>query len=221
MRGNERIGLFGGTFDPIHLGHLHAAEVVQRKLDLTSTLFIPSSIPPHKDRGTAVSAGDRLKMVELALEGRPGLIASSVEVDAGGVSFAVDTMKQISRLYPRSRLYYIIGVDAFLEIDTWKNYKRLLDEYTFIIISRPGITLQDTREILGEKYRERVADVADASEMRDAEEGGSNLFLLRFRALDISSTYIRECLQQGKPIQGLVPASVEAYIREKKLYQEK
>lgn len=221
MRGDERIGLFGGTFDPIHLGHLHAAEYVRRKSGLASMLFIPSSIPPHKDRGTAASAGDRLKMVELALEGRPGMIASSVEIDAGGVSFAIDTLRGIKRQYPESRLFYIIGVDAFQEIDTWRDYARLLEEYAFIIISRPGYHLREVKAGLEEKYRNRVADIRDANFTPDTGHEGANLFLLRIPALDISSTHIRACLRQGKSVRGLVPASVEAYIREKKLYREK
>jgi len=221
MRGNERIGLFGGTFDPIHFGHLHAAEYVRRKSALTSTLLIPSCVPPHKNRGTAASAGDRLNMVELALEGRTGMSVSSFEVDAGGVSYAVDTLKGIARQYPESRLFYIIGVDAFLEIETWKDYARLLEEYAFIVISRPGYHLREVKACLEEKYRNRVSDISDANTLPDSEHDGANLFLLRVPALDISSTYIRACLRQGKSVQGLVPASVETYIREKRLYREK
>lgn len=221
MQISEHIGLFGGTFDPIHSGHLRAAEFVRKKFALQPVLFVPSCTPPHKKRGASASARDRLKMVELALVGRSGFVASSVEVDAGGVSYAVDTLKQISKLYPRSRIYYIIGVDAFLEIDTWKNYDQLLEECSFIIINRPGYPLPKVREILEGKYRERMVEFTAMPEMKDAAQRGPSLFLLRFDALDISSSHIRECLRQGKPIHGLVPAPVEAYIRGKKLYQDK
>lgn len=217
----DRIGLFGGTFDPIHDGHLHAAEFVRKTFRLRPVLLVPSCTPPHKRRGAAAPARDRLKMVELALEGRSGFIASSVEVDAGGVSYAVDTLKQVSRLHPGSRIHYIIGVDAFLEIDTWKNYDQLLDGYSFIIISRPGYPLTEVRSSLEEKYRERMIEFTGMPETEDAFRGGASLFLLRFDALDISSSHIRECLRRGKSIHGLVPAPVEAYIREQKLYQDK
>ena len=138
----ETIGLFGGTFDPIHLGHLRAAAEVRRLARLDRILFIPSYIPPHKAGGGAAPAADRLRMVELACRRRAGFEVSPIEVEARGKSYSIRTLRKIRALSPAARLFFIVGIDAFLDIGTWHEYEKVLAECLFIVTGRPGFELE-------------------------------------------------------------------------------
>ena len=218
-RKKERIGLFGGTFNPIHSGHLKAAKVVQRACTLQKILFIPSFIPPHKGSDKVVSAAHRLSMVELAIEGNPGFIASDIEIEEGGKSYSILTLFKIIKIYPVAHFFFILGVDAFLEIETWKDYKSLLDQCSFIVISRRGYRLQEARTVLGKEYSARMFDLSDGGFVETGLTNGHKIFLLPFDAIDVSSTVLRKRLGKQLSIEGLVPSSVEKYIQRNKLYQ--
>jgi nicotinate-nucleotide adenylyltransferase len=215
----ETIGLFGGTFDPIHLGHLRAAAEVRRRARLERVLFIPSYIPPHKKAGVAASAVDRLRMVDLACRGRSGFEASSIEVDAREKSYSIVTLRKLRALSPEARLFFILGVDAFLDIGTWREYHRVLEEFFFIVMGRPGFELDRARDVLNGKLRDSVGPLATGEGAAGPLPPRTRVFLLPIRALDISSTAIREKARRGDSLDGLVPAVVEAYIREHKLYR--
>jgi len=122
----KRLGLFGGTFNPIHIGHIRAAQVVADRFQLDQILFIPSYQPPHKTSEDLASAEHRLNMVRLALAGREKLVPSSIEIEAGGKSYSIWTLERIQALDPGARVFFILGIDAFLEIETWKDYKSVL-----------------------------------------------------------------------------------------------
>jgi nicotinate-nucleotide adenylyltransferase len=218
-RDKERMGLFGGTFNPIHSGHLEAALVVQKTCTLNKVLFVPSFIPPHKESGSIVSAAHRLNMIRLAIEGFPGFIASAVEIEARGKSYSILTLKKIKTLYPKALFYFILGIDGFQEIETWKEYRGVLDQCSFIVISRPGYRLENARKVLGEKYKERILDVSDKETIRTNQNEMPKIYLLPFDALDVSSTAIRERLGKGLSIAGMVPPQVNEYIHRNKLYQ--
>ena len=218
-RGKEHIGLFGGTFNPIHSGHLEAALVVQRTCALDKVLFVPSFIPPHKESGSIVSAAHRLNMVALAIEGFPGFIASAVEIEARGKSYSILTLQKIKTIYPKALFYFILGIDGFQEIETWKEYRRVLDQCSFIVISRPGYRLEEARKVLGEKYRDRILDISETETIRTNQNEMLKIYLLPFDALDVSSTAIRERLGKGLSIQGMVPTQVNEYINQNKLYR--
>jgi len=215
----EMIGLFGGTFDPIHLGHLRAGAEVRRRARLDRVLFIPSYLPPHKKSGAAASAADRLRMVELACRGRAGFEASSVEVDAGEKSYSILTLRKVRALAPEARLFFILGVDAFLDIGTWREYHRVLEGCFFIVMGRPGFVLERARNVLGGSLRDRMAPVEGSEGLAGALPPQARIFLMPIRALDVSSTEIREKVRRGKSLEGLVPAAVEEYIRERQLYR--
>jgi nicotinate-nucleotide adenylyltransferase len=216
----ERIGLFGGTFNPIHFGHLKAAESVQKKFSLSHVLFIPSYIPPHKESAEIAPACDRLKMVELALQNFPQFISSSMEIEARGKSYSVLTIKKIKKIYSNAWIFFILGVDAFLEIDTWKDYKRVLEEYLFIVITRPGYILEEAKSVLGGKYSERVYPSPLPLKIKDEFFMNYMIFLCPIGALDISSTEIRRRVKKHLSLKGLVPELVESYIQERRLYQK-
>jgi nicotinate-nucleotide adenylyltransferase len=215
----ETIGLFGGTFDPIHLGHLRAAAEVRRRARLDRILFIPSFLPPHKKAGMVASAADRLRMVELACRGNKGFEASPVEVEAGEKSYSILTLRKIRALSPAARRFFIMGVDAFLDIGTWREYQRVLQECFFIVMGRPGFELDRARDVLDGKLRDSIGPLATGAGAAGPLPPQTRIFLLPIRALDISSTAIRERVRRGETLDGFVPEAVEAHIRERKLYR--
>jgi nicotinate-nucleotide adenylyltransferase len=216
----ERMGLFGGTFDPIHLGHLRAAREVLERFALDRILFVPSFIPPHKERKGMAPARDRLRMVELACAGEPRFAASSIEVDAGGRSYSILTLERIRELYPGARVFFILGADAFLEIGTWREHERVLDESLFIVMTRPGAHLEDAVDVVGEPLRSRVRAIAGGEAVDEALLAGHRIFLLPIRALDVSSTEVRRRVRAGETVTGLVPEAVGDYIQTHGLYRE-
>jgi nicotinate-nucleotide adenylyltransferase len=215
----EKIGLFGGTFNPVHLGHLRAAEIVQKRFLLDRILFIPSYIPPHKDKAEIASPSHRLKMVEIAVRGFSHFIPCSIEIDAEEKSYSIITINRIKKLYPKSWIFFILGIDAFLEVETWKDYEQLLEECFFIVISRPGYVLDEAKKILNGKYREKVYTLTKSESINDKMLLSFRIFLLPIQALDIASTEIRGIIKSGNSLKGMVSEKVEAYIRENRLYK--
>lgn len=215
----ERIGILGGTFNPIHLGHLRVAEIVQRAFKLEKILFIPSYIPPHKESVEIASPSDRLMMAELALASNPQFIPSSIEVDARGKSYSILTLKKLKKLYPRALIFFILGIDAFLEIDTWKEYRKVLEQCFFVIVSRPGYRLEDAKRILGKDYRKTMVEISATEEIGKDRLQEFRAFLFPMDSLNIASSEIRRRVKRGEPIKGMVPKAVETYIWKRKLYR--
>jgi len=215
----ETIGLFGGTFDPIHLGHLRAAAEVRRKTRLERILFIPSFLPPHKTRGTAAPAADRLRMVELACRRRAGIEASAIEVEAREKSYSILTLRKVRAQAPDARLFFILGVDAFLDIGTWREYEKVLEECFFIVTGRPGFELERARDVLGGRLRETMGPLAAAGSLAGPAAPRVRIVLLPIRAIDVSSTAVRDRARRGRSLDGLVPRSVAVYIKEHQLYR--
>lgn len=215
----KKIGLFGGTFNPVHLGHLKAAEVVQRKFLLDKILFIPSYIPPHKESSEVASPLDRLSMVELAVASYPRFVPSSIEIEAKERSYSIITLGKIKKIFPDAWIFFILGIDAFLEIDTWRDYKKVMEQCHFIVISRPGYCLDDVRRILDWKYVDSMYELSQYEEIKEDKLNLFKIFLLSIDALDISSTDLRKRVKSRDSIRGLVSKAVGAYIEKYKLYQ--
>jgi nicotinate-nucleotide adenylyltransferase len=213
-----RIGLFGGTFNPIHLGHLRAAADVRAAFSLDRVLFIPSYIPPHKTSADMASAADRYRMVELACLGHEGFVASSLEVESQEKSYSILTLTKVRGLYPEAWVFFILGVDAFLEIGTWREYDRVLGECVFIVTKRPGFDLESAAGVLGGRLRGRICRVPEGGPVDETLFPHFGVFLLPIEALNISSTDIRDRVRRGECPDGLVPAPVAEYIREHQLY---
>lgn len=215
----ERIGIFGGTFNPIHLGHVKAVLEVQRKFLLDKVLLIPSYIPPHKGAPDIVPPSDRLRMVQLAVEPYPQFIPSAVEIEARGKSYSILTLATLKRQYPEALMFFILGIDAFLDIDTWRDYEKVLEQCHFIVISRPGYDLGDAKKVLGGKLTKRMIQVRGSLEFDKEMWPVNKIFLFPMPALAVSSKDIRRKIKKGESIDGLVAESVEEYIRINKLYQ--
>jgi len=215
----RRIGLQGGTFDPIHLGHLRAAVEARRRFRLDQVLLIPSAIPPHKKSAATASAEHRLQMVKLACRGRAGLTASSLEIEAGGTSYSVLTLEEVRRRHREAVLFFVLGIDAFLEIETWREYRRVLEQCHFVVTSRPGYDLGRARRVLGRRPAVRFVELEPDGAVVGCLPRASSVYLLPIPALDISSTDIRRRARRGDSLAGLVPGPVEKYIHRHRLYK--
>jgi nicotinate-nucleotide adenylyltransferase len=211
-----RIGIFGGTFNPIHIGHLRSAEEVREAQGLDRVLFIPSATPPHKRGDGLVSAAHRLAMVRLAIAGNPGFRVSPIEVERGGPSFSVDTLAALRARLPRARFAFILGIDAFREIATWKNYRRLFSLCDMVVTSRPPVHAAALRAAIPVAVR---SDFCYRAGTRTLEHRtGNQIVFQRLSDLDISASALRARLHHGLSIRYLVPTSVERYIARHGLY---
>ena len=212
------IGLFGGTFDPIHAGHIAVAEAAMRRFHLDSIHFITSSRPPHKAKRDLAPFFHRYAMVALACAEHAAFIPSVAEAQVDGTShvfYTIDTVRRFRREHADDHLYFIVGADQFLEIPTWKNYDSLLDACDFIIASRPGFRLDALRLVIPPEKLGR----APSSDENKIVLRKSAVHLLPTVASHVSSTEIRERAERGQGLRGLVPPRVEEYILKQALYR--
>jgi nicotinate-nucleotide adenylyltransferase len=209
-----RLGIFGGTFDPIHVGHLRAVLEVAEELELAQVLFMPCHRPPHRKETTAPAA-DRLEMVRRAVAGNPLFGVSDLEVRRGGKSYAVDSLNEFARLFPGRELFWLIGADAFFALHQWYQPRRLFDLADFVVMTRPGAPGRDLPQYLTH-YLDPAFAPADGAWVR--LPGGHGAKILTTTLLDISSTDIRRRAAQGRALTYLVPPEVEDYICDMKLY---
>ncbi len=217
---SKKIGILGGTFNPIHYGHLAAAEEVWNRLMLDQVLFVPSFLPPHKQDEVIPSAAQRQEMVALAIAGNPHFSLSDIEVKREGMSYSVDTVAALLHIYPKADFYFITGLDSFLEIQTWKEWERLLSLCRFIVLSRPGYAFTDLASI---DFMRKSANELHALDQRILtqavlETGSGMVYLEQIALYDISSTDIRQRVRQGRTIKYLLPECVETYIIKNNLY---
>lgn len=221
MSTTRRTGVLGGTFDPIHMGHLAVADAAARALSLDNVLLIPSHRPPHRSSLPQASPYHRFAMVALAVSEMPSLKASDLELLATGVSYTSTTLRRLREAgYDRSQLFFITGADAFAEIATWKEYPDFLEQSHFAIVSRagwPASALRDRLPALASRMR--AADASDPPMWSSAREGRDPLiFLIDAATPDVSSTEIRERLRDQRSINGLVPPAVARHIDQHELY---
>jgi nicotinate-nucleotide adenylyltransferase len=196
------LGLLGGTFDPIHNGHVAAAAAAQDQLGLDTITLIPSHIPPHRRDPVGATSEQRFEMARLAAAERPGWSASRIELNREGPSYTYDTLVAMGG---GTQIFFITGADAFAEIATWSRYPAVLDLANFVVVSRPGITL--------DSLRARVP-----SAFRDRPSASTRVILVDAHTPDISSTDIRRRVRAGDSVSGFVPDSVARYIAAQRLY---
>jgi nicotinate-nucleotide adenylyltransferase len=219
-----RIGLFGGTFNPIHLGHLWAASEVKKGFNLDQVFLIPAALPPHKTPGAVVSADDRLEMIRLAIADLCGITVSDVELKRPGPSYTIDTVYHFKKtLADDSQIYLIMGLDAFLEINTWRSYAALLEQIAFIVMARPNADYPDAHQgwkILENYLKSMLAEKYEflTSKSCYTSKGKQPIHICDVDALDISSTKIRQKVKKKKTIENLVPPEVAEFIQLKGLY---
>ena len=203
--GQSRIGIMGGTFDPIHDGHLAAAEAARVEFGLCKVIFMPAGNPPHKQSQKISDAEHRYRMTALATSSNSGFEVSRLEVDKAGITYTFDTMEELRSIYGEApEIYFITGADAVLELLTWYKIGELLTLCKFIAVTRPGFDIW--------KLEQKIAEI---SSKYDGE-----IICLEVPLLEISSTDIRERIKNGKPVKYLLPEEVEAYIHKNGLYKE-
>jgi len=213
-----RIGILGGTFDPIHLGHLRSAEEICQELDLEKVYLIPSASPPHKTNETVTPFSHRLAMTRLAANISPCLEAVDLEGRRPGHSYSIETLRELHRIFgPDEEIFFILGMDAFLEIRTWKEYEHLFDYTHFIIISRPGFETVSITEAVSDLGMGIEREAADPDLF--AAPSGKTVRLVNTTLMDISSTRIREIARNNRSIRFLVPEDVCIYIAKNGLYR--
>jgi nicotinate-nucleotide adenylyltransferase len=227
-----RVGVLGGTFDPVHLGHLAAARSAQRALALTSVLFVPSHHPPHRPASPFASGAERLAMLDIAIAATPGWRTSTIELERDGPSYTYDTLAALHEkgLEP-TQLFFIIGIDAFADIATWSRYPAVLDAAHFVVIARhraargagaPGHA-DALSSALPPGLRSTLAGRMTTPEALSEPSTAATttaVVLLDVETPDVSSTAIRQRARAGQDISDLVPAGVDAYVTRHGLYRE-
>lgn len=211
----------GGTFNPIHNGHLAASEEIRESLKLDKILFVPSFLPPHKRKEELPSAAQRLRMVHLAIAGNDYFEASEIEIARGGKSYTIETVTALRSFHPDTDFFFITGIDSFLEIETWKQWEHLLTLCTFVVLSRPGYQFTELGNIGFMKKAARKLTLLDRSEVHHAKirVNDFTLYLQSISCYGISSTMIRKRLHKGRSVKYLLPEPVENYIIKNDLYE--
>mgnify|MGYP000521584022 CR=1 FL=1 len=197
------LGIMGGTFNPIHYGHLLMCEGIREEFNLEKIIFIPAKIPPHKDNSKIIEADDRLRMVELAIGDNPFFEASEIEMKREGSSYTVDTLRIIKEQEKNRKISLIVGADSFVQFETWRDYREIFRLAVIIVAPRP-----DTREDILNSYIEKFR-----------KEFGANILKYSGKAMDYSSTEIRKRVGMGLSIKYMVPPDVERYIYKNGLYK--
>jgi nicotinate-nucleotide adenylyltransferase len=224
--GTARIGVLGGTFNPIHYGHLHIAREVQRLFSLSQVHFVVAASPPHKNLENLIAFSHRYAMVSLATSGLASFVPSMVELEPQASPFSVDTINKLSRRFAREEavLYFIAGSDSLPEVKSWHESEKLLSLCNFVFAIRPGTIAKDPKAVLPEVAAGRVIDLSGLGLIRARRQIGSQesddfkIYVVDVGAPDISATRIRKLAGSGRSIHLFVPGKVGEYIRKLHLY---
>jgi nicotinate-nucleotide adenylyltransferase len=224
-RQQPRVGIYGGTFDPIHLGHLIVAQFLAEHAGLERVVFVPSREPPHRPPARA-SANQRLEMIRLAVQGEPRLSVSPIEIERPGPSYSADTLELWTRRHPRQQPVFLIGIDAFLEIHTWRRFPELLRRWSFLVITRPAYpftTLRQAHPAIQELLP-TIDTIPDEDPPGGAlplpvKDAGTTITLTVAPRIDISASTIRRRIAEARSIRYMVPAPVAEYIEAHQLYR--
>jgi nicotinate-nucleotide adenylyltransferase len=213
----KRLGLFGGTFNPIHYGHLRTAEEVVEALGLTRLWFIPAALPPHKSGQLLTPFEMRLEMTRLAVGRHPRISVSDIEGRRPGKSYSIETLRQVRQEQGRDwELYFILGLDAILEITTWKDYAELFTLCNFVVLDRPGYDRSQLEAVLRREVHPQCRPLPGGTGFQ--HPSGSKIFPLATILMDIAATRIRRLAGEGRSIRYLLPEKVRRYIINNKLY---
>ncbi len=222
VTGSPRIAMYGGAFDPVHLGHLRSALEVRQTLGLDELRFVPSGNPPHRDRARA-SDDDRLSMLELAVRDSSGIVVDprelrSPEIPDKSKSYTIDTLESLSAENPTARLTLVIGMDQFSVFDTWHRWQELLQRFDLAVMERPGEPMSDTAKSLLSASRDNQAMPDKTRPTKPDQHHGGQINIIAVTQLQISSSRIRLDLAEKRDIQYLVPLAVRDYIYDHGLY---
>lgn len=213
-----RLGIFGGSFNPIHLAHLRLAEEARECCALDQVLFLPTAYSPHKPLTAELpSFAHRLAMVRAAISDNPAFVASDLEAQRPGKNYSVQTLELLRELYPGRELFFIIGMDSFRDLPTWWEYRRIFELTHLVVTRRPGVGDDDLREFLPVAIRPEFCYDSVAKTL--LHRSGTRVIPLEETYLDISSTGIRALLAAGRSVRYLLPLPVADYIAQHGLYR--
>jgi nicotinate-nucleotide adenylyltransferase len=222
MSAAARIGLLGGTLDPIHVGHIETAQAARRALHLDRVYVLPSHVPPHRPEQPVASGYHRFAMTALAVNGIDGFAASDMELRAPGPSYTADTLTRFHErgAIPSTHIFFITGADAFAEIETWYRYPEVLDMAHFAVVSRPSFPVERLPHALPSLAERMISVSANTQDPRSTVRDSrfASIFLIDAPTPDVSSTEIRRRLLAGESVSGMVPEAVERHIRQHRLY---
>lgn len=219
-----RVAVYGGTFDPLHRGHLAVATALVEAFALDQLLLVPAAVPPHK-RGAAISSPfHRMAMLALATAGLPAVTVSPIELESPERPYTIETLGKLRLLLPASRLFFVMGADSFRDVTSWREYQRLLTEYDVIVAVRPGsqtteLSQPEVASHLPAPLRKQVVDLRGGIRPDICHSTPHHIYLTDYVAVDISATQVREAAARGESLAGLVPTPVADYISKYKLYQ--
>lgn len=226
----RRIGIYGGTFDPVHNGHLRVAEAVSNAFALDRIYFVPAFTPPHKRKRMIGSPFHRMAMLALATADSPKMFISTVELDAPSRPYTIETLGRLQTELQQARLFFVMGADSFGDVTSWREYEAILSEYDVIVATRPGYRghdghdgAQNGEETVGSlspQLRRQIVDLRGGAYPSNEDLKSPRIYLTDYVSIDVSATGIREAVEQGRSIDGLVPSSVAAYIEKYRLYQK-
>ncbi len=211
-----KIGILGGTFNPIHIAHLRIAEEVRESFDLGKIIFVPAATPPHKPLAGDLPFDTRFRMVELAIAGNPAFAVSDIEGKRGGKSYSIDTIHTLRSAYPDDEFFFVVGSDSFLDMGTWRKYSSIFSLCNIVVVERPDAVVLSISSSLPFDILHEFSYFE--AEKRLAHKSGYSVYYMKGVPLEISSTGVRRLARLGRSIRFLVPEAVENYIKENKLY---
>ena len=219
----RQIGILGGSFDPVHMGHIGLAKETYEKFDLDQVLFVPAFQSPHKKNIPMTTIFHRMAMLRLALQNSACFDISDMEVRRGGISYTIDTLNRLRLIYPSSELFLIIGYDNLLELDAWKDSLKIMKSYNILVASRPGKNLISSEEKVLGMFKGDSPYCSCETQSRNLDffhqETGTRLIVYDISPWNISSSIVREKLASERPIDNLLPPEVETYIIEHQIYK--
>ena len=198
----KQLGIMGGTFDPIHNGHIQMAQKCMEKFALDEVIFLPAGEPPHKRNYAVTDKYKRLEMTRLAVKEIPGFSVSDIEIERSGYTYTIDSMRELGQIYKNARFFYIIGADTLGELYTWRNIEEVARLTKFLVVGRSNIP----------------SEALHNAAARVREDFGGQLLDAQFNGPELSSTFIRDLARKGAPLEGYVPLNVARYIKENNIY---
>jgi nicotinate-nucleotide adenylyltransferase len=220
----RRVAVYGGTFDPLHNGHLQVACAITEAFALDQLLLVPAAVPPHKRGLSICSPYHRMAMLALATAELPRIAVSPLELEAPERPYTIETLGKLEQLDPASRIFFVMGADSFRDITSWREYRRILTEYDVIVAVRPGYLAEEIATSgmvahLPPELRQRVVDLRGRHLPMISQLTNRHIYLTDYVNVAISATEVRQAAAQGRSLAGIVPPPVADYIAKYKLYQ--
>lgn len=217
----QRIGVYGGTFDPLHNGHFQVAKAILQAFALDEMLFVPAFVPPHKRKQAISSLFHRLAMLALATAREPQMFVSAIELEAPTRPYTIETLQRLQAARPQAQLFFVMGADSFRDVTMWRDHERLLNDFSAIVATRPGY-LEEAENIaahLAPELQRRIVDLRGGRFPATTNLTAPHVYLTDYIEVDVAATYVREQAAQGQAVDDFTPPAVAAYIAKYRLYQ--